>query len=179
MRPALLAKIGAAPKGRGLFAGAMPSKQQQADTAYCYATRRLVAACPDRRSGLDGLAFQARLTANFPILCDVLAEFYAERPDFLDQLSEVLLAERSWRARPQALKAHDAARDDACGWFQSNAMIGGVDRVLLLYAVAMSAGGVPPIYLGDEVGQLNDCGYRDNPGRARRGLLGAPASMPR
>ena len=43
---------------------------------------------------------------------------------------------------------------------------GGVDRVLLLYGIALSAGGIPLIYLGDEVGQLNDYGYRDEPATA-------------
>ncbi|WP_228452368.1 amylosucrase [Rathayibacter toxicus] len=39
----------------------------------------------------------------------------------------------------------------------------GVDRVLLVHSVALSTGGLPLIYLGDEVGQLNDYGYRDDP----------------
>ena len=43
---------------------------------------------------------------------------------------------------------------------------GGVDRVLLLHAIALAAGGVPLIYLGDEVGQLNDYAYADNPAHA-------------
>ncbi|HYI49969.1 MAG TPA: amylosucrase [Microbacterium sp.] len=38
---------------------------------------------------------------------------------------------------------------------------GGVDRVLLAHAIAMSSGGVPLVYLGDEVGQLNDYSYTD------------------
>jgi len=43
---------------------------------------------------------------------------------------------------------------------------GGVDRVLLLHALALAAGGIPLIYLGDEVGQLNDYGYAGNPAHA-------------
>ena len=43
---------------------------------------------------------------------------------------------------------------------------GGVGRVLLLYAIALSAGGIPLIYLGDEVGQLNDYSYRQDPATA-------------
>jgi amylosucrase len=43
---------------------------------------------------------------------------------------------------------------------------GGIDRVLLLYAIALSAGGVPLIYLGDEVGQLNDYSYARDPAHA-------------
>lgn len=33
---------------------------------------------------------------------------------------------------------------------------GGVDRVILAHAIALSTGGIPLIYLGDEVAQLND-----------------------
>ena len=43
---------------------------------------------------------------------------------------------------------------------------GGVDRVALLHAVALAAAGVPLIYLGDEVGQLNELSYRDDPATA-------------
>ena len=34
-----------------------------------------------------------------------------------------------------------------------------VDRILLAHSVAFSTGGIPLLYLGDEVGQLNDYGY--------------------
>ena len=40
---------------------------------------------------------------------------------------------------------------------------GGVDRVLLAHAIAMSTGGVPLLYLGDEVAQLNDYSYVVDP----------------
>lgn len=43
---------------------------------------------------------------------------------------------------------------------------GGEDRVVLAHAVAMSTGGMPLFYLGDEVGQLNDYSYRDNAAEA-------------
>ncbi|MDE2349358.1 MAG: alpha-amylase family protein [Gammaproteobacteria bacterium] len=42
----------------------------------------------------------------------------------------------------------------------------GVDRVLVLYSVALSSGGIPLLYLGDEVGTLNDHGYLRNPDQA-------------
>jgi amylosucrase len=35
----------------------------------------------------------------------------------------------------------------------------GVQRVLLAHSIVLSTGGVPLLYLGDEVGQLNDYGY--------------------
>lgn len=34
-----------------------------------------------------------------------------------------------------------------------------IERILLAYSIAMSTGGIPLIYLGDEVGQLNDYSY--------------------
>lgn len=40
---------------------------------------------------------------------------------------------------------------------------GGIDRVILAHAIAMSTGGIPLLYLGDEVAQLNDYGFRDDP----------------
>ncbi|WP_292830918.1 amylosucrase [Microbacterium sp.] len=42
---------------------------------------------------------------------------------------------------------------------------GGEDRVVLAHAIALSTGGVPLLYLGDEVAQLNDYSYADDPGR--------------
>jgi len=41
-----------------------------------------------------------------------------------------------------------------------------VDRILLLHGVAMSTGGVPLLYLGDEVGVLNDYDYALDPDKA-------------
>lgn len=38
-----------------------------------------------------------------------------------------------------------------------------VARILAAHAVIMSTGGIPLLYLGDEVGQLNDYSYRDDP----------------
>lgn len=42
---------------------------------------------------------------------------------------------------------------------------GGEDRVVLAHAIAMSTGGIPLLYLGDEVAQLNDHTYADDPAR--------------
>ena len=41
-----------------------------------------------------------------------------------------------------------------------------VARLLLMYGVALSSGGIPLIYLGDEVGALNDPDYINDPGKA-------------
>ncbi|MEU1971301.1 amylosucrase [Microbacterium sp. NPDC019599] len=43
---------------------------------------------------------------------------------------------------------------------------GGEDRVVLAHALAMSTGGIPLLYLGDEVAQLNDYTYADDPASA-------------
>ncbi|SNU01052.1 amylosucrase [Ruaniaceae bacterium KH17] len=43
---------------------------------------------------------------------------------------------------------------------------GGEDRVILAHALALSTGGIPLLYLGDEVGQLNDYYYRNRPAEA-------------
>src|SRR5699024_1165107 len=43
---------------------------------------------------------------------------------------------------------------------------GGEDRVLLAHALALSTGGVPLLYLGDEVGQFNDHDHRNRPAEA-------------
>ena len=51
-----------------------------------------------------------------------------------------------------------------------------VRRVLLLYAVAFAHGGLPLIYMGDELGLLNDASYLDDPRKARRQPLDAPAA---
>jgi len=44
---------------------------------------------------------------------------------------------------------------------------GGEDRIVLAHALALSTGGIPLLYLGDEVAQLNDYTYADDP--VRRG----------
>lgn len=41
-----------------------------------------------------------------------------------------------------------------------------IDRILLIYSIAMSAGGIPLIYLGDEIATLNDYTYQNDPAKA-------------
>ncbi|MBX2997242.1 MAG: alpha-glucosidase C-terminal domain-containing protein [Caldilineaceae bacterium] len=41
-----------------------------------------------------------------------------------------------------------------------------IRRIHLLYAIIFSTGGIPLIYLGDEVGALNDYSYRNDPAKA-------------
>lgn len=38
-----------------------------------------------------------------------------------------------------------------------------IQRILLVQSIALSAGGIPLIYLGDEIGTLNDYSYRSDP----------------
>ena len=38
-----------------------------------------------------------------------------------------------------------------------------IRRILLIHGIIITAGGIPLIYLGDEIGTLNDHSYRDNP----------------
>lgn len=44
--------------------------------------------------------------------------------------------------------------------------LGGVDRAVLAYALALSTGGIPLLYLGDEVAQQNDYSYLARPEEA-------------
>ncbi len=41
-----------------------------------------------------------------------------------------------------------------------------VRRILLIHSVILSTGGIPLLYLGDEVGTPNDYSYRDDPAKA-------------
>jgi amylosucrase len=41
-----------------------------------------------------------------------------------------------------------------------------VRRILLIYSICSSIGGIPLIYMGDEIGTLNDYAYRDDPSKA-------------
>jgi amylosucrase len=41
-----------------------------------------------------------------------------------------------------------------------------IRRILLIHSVILSIGGIPLIYLGDEVGTLNDYGYRGDPSKS-------------
>lgn len=42
-----------------------------------------------------------------------------------------------------------------------------VRRLLLIHGLTFTTGGIPLIYLGDEIGTLNDYGYRNDPAKAR------------
>ena len=42
-----------------------------------------------------------------------------------------------------------------------------IRRILLMHAIILTIGGIPLIYLGDEIGMLNDYTYRNDPDKAR------------
>jgi amylosucrase len=42
-----------------------------------------------------------------------------------------------------------------------------IRRILLIHGIILTAGGIPLLYLGDEVATLNDYAYREDPGKAR------------
>ena len=42
-----------------------------------------------------------------------------------------------------------------------------VGRILLIHGIILTIGGIPLLYLGDELGTLNDYSYRNNPAKAR------------
>jgi amylosucrase len=42
-----------------------------------------------------------------------------------------------------------------------------VGRILLIHGIVLTIGGIPLLYLGDELGTLNDYSYRTNPAKAR------------
>lgn len=41
-----------------------------------------------------------------------------------------------------------------------------IHRILLIHGVILTVGGIPLLYLGDELGTLNDYGYREDPAKA-------------
>ncbi len=42
-----------------------------------------------------------------------------------------------------------------------------IGRILLIHGIILTIGGIPLLYLGDEIGTLNDYTYRDDPDKAR------------
>ena len=42
-----------------------------------------------------------------------------------------------------------------------------IRRILIMHAIILTIGGIPLIYLGDEIGTVNDYSYRNDPDKAR------------
>lgn len=75
----------------------------------------------------DWIAFEARLRREWPRLFGLLIGLYGQQWDFFFHLERLLdAAARSWRDRAPWLKQLDADREAHPGWFQSQAMLGGV-----------------------------------------------------
>lgn len=78
---------------------------------------------------------------------------FQENPDTGDARVSGTLA--SLAGLEQALQAGDAQQIDLA-----------VRRILMLHSIILSIGGIPLIYLGDEVGTLNDYAYVGDPAKA-------------
>jgi amylosucrase len=58
-----------------------------------------------------GPEFGRRFDAHFPDLCRLFRSLYESRPDWLEQLTALVVqSARSWEERPAALKDLDAGR---------------------------------------------------------------------
>jgi amylosucrase len=72
-------------------------------------------------------AFEARLTREWERLFGLLLQLYGTEYDFFYHLEQILvLAARSWFARPQSLRDLDGRREADPEWFHSQRMIGAV-----------------------------------------------------
>jgi len=93
-----------------------------------------------------------------------LADFYAgEFPATFARGARFQVDPRTGEARTSGSCASLAGLESAGG--DPVAVDLAVRRVLLLYAVAFAHGGLPLIYMGDELGLLNDPSYLDDPSR--------------
>ncbi len=55
-----------------------------------------------------------------------------------------------------------AGLEQALEWNDKGRLNDAINRILLLYSVALTIGGIPLIYLGDELGLLNDYSYKED-----------------
>ncbi len=72
---------------------------------------------------------------------------------------------RTGDARISGTLASLAGLEDAIQQQNGEAIELAVRRICLLHAIIMSIGGIPLIYLGDELGQINDYSYRLDPAK--------------
>ncbi|MBL8057499.1 MAG: alpha-glucosidase C-terminal domain-containing protein, partial [Anaerolineales bacterium] len=63
-------------------------------------------------------------------------------------------------------QAVDLLREAGTGELGALYLEHAVRRLLLIHGIILSIGGIPLLYLGDEVGTLNDYGYRADPAKA-------------
>ena len=76
---------------------------------------------------------------------------------------EVFQPEFNGEGRTSGMAASLAGLDQALEEGDAAAVDLAVRRVLLLYSVVFSYGGLPLVYMGDELGLRNDAGYADDP----------------
>jgi len=75
----------------------------------------------------DADIFENRLRSQYARLTPLLRHLYGDRPDFADQVTQILsTAARMFGARPADLKRLDVTREQQLDWFQSETMMGGV-----------------------------------------------------
>jgi amylosucrase len=95
-----------------------------------------------------------------------LADFYAgDFPASFARGARFQFEPDSGEARTSGTTASLAGLEAALESGDELALGLAVRRILLLYAVAFAHGGLPLIYMGDELGLLNDHGWEDDPAR--------------
>ena len=72
---------------------------------------------------------------------------------------------RTGDARISGTLASLAGLERALQTGEAEAVEHAMRRIVLVHAVILSIGGIPLVYLGDEIGQLNDYGYRADPAK--------------
>jgi amylosucrase len=96
-----------------------------------------------------------------------LADFYAgEFPMSFARGARFQVQEASGESRTSGTAASLAGLEAALERGDDVAVELAIRRVLLLYAVAFAYGGVPLVYMGDEIGLLNDPHWADDPAHA-------------
>src|SRR3954447_24514158 len=96
-----------------------------------------------------------------------LADFYAgDFPGSFARGARFQPDPRTGDARTSGMAAALTGLESARAAGDEAAVELGIRRVLALYAIAFCHGGLPLIYMGDELGLGNDDGYLDDPARA-------------
>jgi amylosucrase len=110
----------------------------------------------------------ARVGESGPLHRRFLADFYAgEFPGSFARGARFQPDPHTGEARTSGMAASLAGLDGALATGDEAAVELAVRRVLLLYALAFAFGGLPLVYMGDEIGLRNDDGWQADP--ARRG----------
>src|SRR3954462_11915835 len=96
-----------------------------------------------------------------------LADFYAgDFPGSFARGARFQPDPRTGEARTSGTAASLAGIEQALASRDEAAVELAIRRVLLLYAIAFAHGGLPLVYMGDEIGLRNDHGYEDDPAPA-------------